>query len=61
LLSAQGATLPFSADGHLVHKITLVAGQPTNVTMKVPGLLNFVIRTTTPGVTVAFANDDLTT
>jgi hypothetical protein len=58
-LSAQGATLPFNADGHLVHKITLVAGQPTNLSMKVSGLLNLVIRTTTPAVTIAFANDAL--
>jgi hypothetical protein len=59
-LSPQGTLLSFTADGHVVQRVTLVAGQPTDISMNITGLLNFVLRTTTAGVTIAFADDMLT-
>ena len=60
-LGANGKPLQFSADGRAVNTVPLIAGLPTKIKFSVAGALNLVIRTTSPGVTINFANDALGT
>ncbi len=59
-IGSTGNPIPFHADGHLVQRTTLISGLPTAISVKLTGVLNFGIETTTGATTIDFGNDDLT-
>ena len=55
----HGGLIAFRAGGRSVHQATLLARYPTDVLVTTWRVPSWVIRTTTPGATISFANDSL--
>lgn len=59
-IGSTGNQIPFRADGHLAERTTLISVLPAAVTVKLTGVLNFGMETTTGKATIDVANDNLT-